>query len=107
VVDWLGPTWERQDDGFCRDDGFYPVISRLLPYKNVDAIVRSFAGAQRRLVVVGRGPQAERLRTSSYLKAWDRNSALSSDRARSPNRATAFPLSPRYFSDWYSHRAGE
>ena len=56
VVDWLGPTWERQDDAF------YLVVSRLLPYKNVDAIMRSFGGAQRRLVVVGRGPQAERLR---------------------------------------------
>ena len=37
-------------------------MSRLLPYKNVDVIVRAFAGADRRLVVVGRGPEAERLR---------------------------------------------
>ena len=38
------------------------MVSRLLPYKNVDAIVRAFAGTRRRLVVVGRGPEAERLR---------------------------------------------
>jgi glycosyltransferase involved in cell wall biosynthesis len=37
-------------------------VSRLLPYKNVDVIVRAFADTDRRLVVVGRGPEAERLR---------------------------------------------
>jgi glycosyltransferase involved in cell wall biosynthesis len=55
VLDWLGPA---ADD---KDGSFYLVVSRLLPYKNVDAIVRAFAGADRRLVVVGRGPQAQRL----------------------------------------------
>lgn len=44
------------------DDDFYLVVSRLLPYKNVDVIVRAFAGTDRRLVVVGKGPDAERLR---------------------------------------------
>ncbi|MGX9790262.1 glycosyltransferase [Mycobacterium sp. MMS18-G62] len=44
------------------DGGFYLVVSRLLPYKNVDVIVRAFAGTGRRLVVVGKGPDAERLR---------------------------------------------
>lgn len=42
--------------------GFYLCVSRLLPYKNVDVIVRAFADTDRRLVVVGRGPEAERLR---------------------------------------------
>ncbi|MCT7660885.1 glycosyltransferase [Mycobacterium deserti] len=41
---------------------FYLVVSRLLPYKNVDVIVRAFAGADRQLVVVGRGPDGDRLR---------------------------------------------
>jgi len=58
VLDWLGPDAVSGQDG-----SFYLVVSRLLPYKNVDAIVRSFAGTDRRLVVVGRGPQADRLRT--------------------------------------------
>ena len=44
------------------DGGFYLVVSRLLPYKNVDVIVRAFADTDRRLVVVGKGPDAERLR---------------------------------------------
>ncbi len=43
-------------------DGYYLCVSRLLPYKNVDAIIRAFADGDRRLVVVGRGPEAERLR---------------------------------------------
>ena len=49
-------------DGFA-DDGFYLVVSRLLPYKNVDVLVRAFAGTDRKLVVVGKGPDAERLRS--------------------------------------------
>ena len=56
VVDWLGGGPQNHDGSF------YLAVARLLPYKNVDAIVGSFAGAQRRLVVVGRGPEAERLR---------------------------------------------
>jgi glycosyltransferase involved in cell wall biosynthesis len=55
VLDWLGSAADDQDGSF------YLVVSRLLPYKNVDAIVQAFAGADRRLVVVGRGPQADRL----------------------------------------------
>jgi len=43
-------------------EDFYLVVSRLLPYKNVDVIVRAFAGSDRKLVVVGKGPDAELLR---------------------------------------------
>jgi glycosyltransferase involved in cell wall biosynthesis len=43
-------------------EDFYLVVSRLLPYKNVDVIVRAFAGSDRKLVVVGKGPDDERLR---------------------------------------------
>jgi glycosyltransferase involved in cell wall biosynthesis len=46
----------------AENGGFYLCVSRLLPYKNVDVIVRAFADTDRRLVVVGRGPEAERLR---------------------------------------------
>ncbi|WP_285031543.1 glycosyltransferase [Mycolicibacterium sp. lyk4-40-TYG-92] len=45
------------------DGSFYLVVCRLLPYKNVDVIVRAFAGSDRQLVVVGNGPEAERLRS--------------------------------------------
>jgi glycosyltransferase involved in cell wall biosynthesis len=46
----------------AENGGYYLCVSRLLPYKNVDVIVRAFAETDRRLVVVGRGPEAERLR---------------------------------------------
>ncbi len=43
-------------------DGYHLVVSRLLPYKNVEAAVAAFAGMpQRRLVVVGVGPEATAL----------------------------------------------
>nr|WP_296769761.1 glycosyltransferase [Rhodococcus sp. (in: high G+C Gram-positive bacteria)] len=42
-------------------DAFYLCISRLLPYKNVDKVMAAFAGTTRKLVVVGRGPEADRL----------------------------------------------
>ncbi|NIL75841.1 glycosyltransferase [Rhodococcus sp. B10] len=41
---------------------FHLCISRLLPYKNVDKVIAAFAGTDHKLVVVGRGPEAERLR---------------------------------------------
>ena len=43
--------------------GFYLVVSRLLPYKNVDKVVEAFRSLpDERLVVVGRGPLREQLR---------------------------------------------
>ena len=45
-----------------------------MPYKNVDAIVSSFAGADRKLVVVGRGPEAaaiERMKTPNVMMLSD------------------------------------
>lgn len=48
------------------DDGFHLCVSRLLPYKNVDAVVAAFADlADERLVVIGGGPLLERLRASA------------------------------------------
>ncbi|OBF30312.1 glycosyl transferase family 1 [Mycobacterium sp. ACS1612] len=46
----------------AENGGFYLCVSRLLPYKNVDVVIRAFANTDRQLVVVGRGPEAERLR---------------------------------------------
>jgi glycosyltransferase involved in cell wall biosynthesis len=54
VSNWIGEQGA--------DNSYYLVVSRLLPYKNVDSIVRAFAGVDRRLVIVGHGPQAERIR---------------------------------------------
>ncbi|QLD12267.1 glycosyltransferase [Microbacterium oleivorans] len=41
--------------------GFYLCISRLLPYKNVDAVIEAFNDLGYPLVVVGAGPEEKRL----------------------------------------------
>lgn len=44
-------------------DSFYVTASRLVPYKRVDLIVEAFAGLpDRRLVVIGNGPEVDRVR---------------------------------------------
>ncbi len=44
------------------EQGFHLVVSRLMPYKHVDQVLRAFATMpDRRLVVVGRGPEQARL----------------------------------------------
>lgn len=44
------------------DSGYFLIVSRLLPYKNVECVVAAFAGMpSRRLVVVGDGPGAAKL----------------------------------------------
>lgn len=49
-------------DGAPRED-WYVTVSRLAPYKRVDVIVQAFAAMpDRRLVVIGEGPQAEACR---------------------------------------------
>lgn len=45
--------------------GYHLVVSRLLPYKNVDKIVEAFSGLPERLVVIGAGPLLETLRASA------------------------------------------
>lgn len=47
------------------EPGYFLCVSRLLPYKNVDAVVSAFAGRAERLVVVGIGPQEAQLRSLS------------------------------------------
>ena len=43
-------------------DGYLLVVSRLLPYKNVDRVVEALRGSDHRLVVVGAGPEWSHLR---------------------------------------------
>ncbi|MCE0486870.1 glycosyltransferase [Ornithinimicrobium sediminis] len=42
--------------------GYNLVVSRLLPYKNIDQVLRAVEGTEERLVVVGRGPELPYLR---------------------------------------------
>jgi glycosyltransferase involved in cell wall biosynthesis len=44
------------------DDGFYLVVSALVPYKRLDLAVHAANRLGRRLLVVGSGPEARRLR---------------------------------------------
>ena len=45
------------------DAGFFLCVSRLLPYKHVDAVLEAFRGLRgQRLIVVGSGPEERRLR---------------------------------------------
>ncbi|MBA5845641.1 glycosyltransferase family 4 protein [Gordonia amicalis] len=44
---------------------YHLCISRLLAYKNVDAVIDAFRGTDEHLVVVGRGPEADRLRATA------------------------------------------
>jgi glycosyltransferase involved in cell wall biosynthesis len=45
------------------DADFHLVVSRLLPYKNVDRAIEAFGDlSDERLLVIGRGPEEERLR---------------------------------------------
>jgi glycosyltransferase involved in cell wall biosynthesis len=47
------------------DPGFHLLVSRLLPYKNVDKAIEAFRRLpEERLVVIGRGPEEERLRAT-------------------------------------------
>jgi rhamnosyltransferase len=45
------------------DDGYYLVLSALVPYKRIDIAVRAFAATGRKLVIVGNGPELPRLKS--------------------------------------------
>lgn len=51
--------WAGEDGA---EGGHYLVVSRLQPYKHVDAVIEAFAGMpEERLLVIGRGPEKQRL----------------------------------------------
>ncbi len=58
-VDVTGP--QEPVPGVDPAGGFYLVVSRLLPYKNVDKVVDAFRTIDRQLLVIGHGPMRERL----------------------------------------------
>jgi glycosyltransferase involved in cell wall biosynthesis len=45
-----------------RKEDFYLTVSRLVPYKKVDLLVRAFSHLNRKLVVVGKGPEMSRIK---------------------------------------------
>ncbi|SMC50579.1 glycosyltransferase [Janibacter indicus] len=60
-------TGERApvDEGVELGPGYHLVVSRLLPYKNVDQVIEAFRGLPERLLVVGAGPLLEQLRAAA------------------------------------------
>ena len=63
------PVYSPIDDNFFRPsnrppDNFYLIVSALVPYKRVDLAVRAFATGrkQRRLVIIGTGPELPALK---------------------------------------------
>ncbi|MBM7051401.1 glycosyltransferase [Rothia sp. ZJ1223] len=48
-------------DDFLADSDYFLVVSRLLPYKNVEVAVKAFAQTGKKLLVVGSGPDKDRL----------------------------------------------
>ena len=47
----------------ARNDGYYLVVSALVPYKRVDLAVEAFNNSGKRLVIVGAGPELKKLRS--------------------------------------------
>lgn len=46
-------------------EGYHLVVSRLLPYKNVDQVIEAFRGLPERLLVIGAGPLLAPLRAAA------------------------------------------
>ena len=60
------PVAAQPQLGLAREAGRYVTVSRLVNYKRVDLLVEAFrAMPQRRLVVIGTGPDAARLRAAA------------------------------------------
>ena len=64
-IDPLGARAEVPELAGWAAEGYLLVVSRLLPYKNVDVAVAAVSGLSQRLVVVGSGPLESRLRASA------------------------------------------
>ena len=63
-----------------RDDGYYLIVSALVPYKAVDIAIEAFNRTGARLVIVGEGPDAPRLRklagANVAFEGWQSDEAL-------------------------------
>lgn len=62
TVDTEAPMTAVRVNGRELQSGYYLCVSRLLPYKRVGIVVDAFQEGDRRLVVVGRGPELDQLR---------------------------------------------
>ena len=81
-------------EGFAleeRKEDFYLTVSRLEAYKRVDLLLEAFAGLpERRLVVIGDGPELGRLRAMAPANAELRGRLPTPEVKRTMQRARAF-----------------
>jgi len=77
----------------ARDDGYFLIVSALVPYKRVDLAVEAFNRIGERLIVVGSGPEEARLRalagSTIELAGWKSEAEVSEYYARC--RGVVFP----------------
>jgi glycosyltransferase involved in cell wall biosynthesis len=82
----------------ARPDDFYLVVGALVPYKRIDLAVAAANRLRRRLLVVGTGPEAERLRAAAgptvEFLGWRPDDAVADLYARC--RAVLFPAVEDY-----------
>ena len=75
------------------DEGFYLLVSALVPYKRVDLAVEAFNQSGDRLVIVGKGPEDRKLRATAksnvVFLGWQSDQQLAELYARC--RALIFP----------------
>lgn len=65
AVDTEGDREQVPEAAEWADSGYHLVVSRLLPYKNVDVVIEAFTGLPERLLVIGAGPLLDRLRSTA------------------------------------------
>jgi len=76
-----------------KDEGYFLIVSALVPYKKVDIAIEAFNKIRRRLVIVGAGPESEKLKSIAgdniEFLGWRNDSELATIYARC--RALIFP----------------
>lgn len=75
------------------DDGYYLIVSALVPYKRVDLGVQAFGKLGQKLVIVGNGPELDRLKAtaSANISFVENASDMDVVRYMSKCRALIFP----------------
>jgi glycosyltransferase involved in cell wall biosynthesis len=74
-----------------KKEEFYATVARLVPYKRVDLLLEAFAGMpQRKLIVIGTGPELSKLRRRASANVDLRGSLPDADLRNYVARAKAF-----------------
>lgn len=95
-------------EDFVGNGGHFLIVSRLLPYKNVDQAIEAFRGLNERLLVIGAGPLAsaleasrpENIRLASHLSDSQMRWAYSSSKALIAPSYEDFGITPLEGAAW-------